>query len=342
MIGVGLIGYGYWGPNLARNFAECDGTRLLAVCDQDSERLNLAARRYPGIDLHTQPEKLLSDSRIDAVAIATPVASHFELARTCLQGGKHVLLEKPLTETSAQGHALIEEAERRRLVLLVDHTFLYTPAVQRIHDILCQGEAGELYYYDSVRVNLGLFQHDVGVLFDLAVHDIAIMDYLLGVDPVAVSACGVSHVAGRAEDLAYVTFFFPGNVVAHIHVNWLAPVKLRRTVLSGKRKMIVYDDLEASEKVKVYDKGLVVGDTPDERHRTRVSYRTGDMWAPHLATTEALRHEVEDFVHCIETGSKPLSDGKLGLRVVRLLEAAAQSLRERGRPVEIGSLRDSP
>jgi predicted dehydrogenase len=339
VIGIGVIGYGYWGPNLVRNFLEVPDTKLVAVCDVDPERLALVTARCPGVKVITQVNELFADPEIDALALATPVSSHFDLAMGALRAGKHVLVEKPMTVTSCQAARLIDEAARLRKVLMVDHTFLYAPAVTKISEILGRGDLGDLYYYDSVRVNLGLFRHDVSVLWDLAVHDVAVMDYLLPVPPVAVSACGMTHLPGQTENLAYLTFFFDGNLIAHIHVNWLAPVKLRRTVIGGSRKMIIYDDLEASEKVKVYDKGLVLTEAPEMIHRMLVGYRSGDMWAPCLDTTEALRTEVLHFVRCLTTGERPISDGHAGLRVVRLLEAAARSMAERGRPVDLANFK---
>lgn len=335
MIKVGVIGYGYWGPNLVRNFFECGAADVRAVSDLRPDRLEQVSRRYPSVKTMRNHRELLGDPGIDAVAIATPVSSHYELALQALQAGKHVLVEKPFTATVEQGKRLIEEADRRKLTLMVDHTFLFTPAVRKIKDLVATGELGQLYYYDSVRVNLGLFQHDVNVLWDLAVHDLSIMDYILGAQPQAVSATGMAHVAGQPEDVAFMTCYFANQVIAHFHVNWLAPVKVRRTLIGGSQKMIVYDDLEPSEKVKVYDKGITLNE-PDGVYKLMVGYRTGDMWAPQLATTEALRVEAKHFADCIAQGTRPLTDGQVGLNVVRILEAATESMGNRGRPVELG------
>ena len=335
MIGVGVIGFGYWGPNLARNFAEIPEARLIAVCDSNTSRLAIAQRRYPGVAAVQDFRELLADPSIEAIAIATPVGQHFELARACLRSGKHVLVEKPLAASSDQARQLIEEADRQGLVLMVDHTFLYSAAVRKIHELVRQGALGELLYYDSVRVNLGLFQNDVSVVWDLAVHDVAIMDHLLGAMPAAVSACGMAHVSGSPPSLAYLTYFFPGRLIGHVHVNWLAPVKVRRTLLGGNKKMVVYDDLETTEKVKLYDKGVTVSNDPETVYRVLVNYRTGDMHAPHLDTAEALHTELRQFLACIRDGTKSLSDGRAGLRVVRCLEAATQSMERRGRPVDV-------
>jgi predicted dehydrogenase len=334
MIKVGVIGYGYWGPNLVRNFSECGVAEVAGVSDLRSERLAQASRRYPSVKTSSDHHELLSDPSIDAVAIATQVSSHYELVLQALRAGKHVFVEKPLTETVEQGQRLVDEADRRRLTLMVDHTFLFTPAVRKIKELVAGGELGLLYYYDSVRVNLGLFQHDVNVLWDLAVHDISIMDYIIEARPQTVAATGMAHVTGQPEDIAYLTCYFDDRIIGHIHVNWLAPVKIRRTLIGGSQKMIVYDDLEPSEKVKVYDKGITVLE-PESVYRMMVGYRTGDMWAPQLGNTEALRSGVLHFIECIENGKRPLTDGQAGLNVVRILEAAGESIRKRGQPVEL-------
>ena len=336
MIGVGVIGYGYWGPNLVRNFAEAPGSQVLAVSDLRPQRLALAQGRYPAIEVTTDYRELLADGRIDAIAIATSVSTHFDLAMQALQAGKHVLVEKPLAATSQQALRLIEEAAARNRVLMVDHTFVYTGAVRKIQELVARNELGDIYYYDSVRVNLGLFQHDVNVIWDLAGHDLSIMDYVLPARPRAVSATGMRHVPGEPENIAYLTLFFDSNLIAHVHVNWLAPLKVRRTLIGGSSKMIVYDDLEPSEKVKVYDKGITVNnDDTESVYQMLIGYRTGDMWAPQLDVTEALRLEASHFIRCVEQGERPISDGEAGLRVVRILEAATQSMAARGQLVEV-------
>lgn len=335
MIGVGVIGYGYWGPNLVRNFVELPSCTVVAVCDFAPSRCALVARRHPGVRICSSVDELLEIADVAAVAIATPVSTHFDLAQACLRGGRHVLVEKPLTTSSAAAMQLVEEASRRRLVLMVDHTFLYTPAVRKIREIVQSGTLGQLLYYDSVRINLGLFQHDASVLWDLATHDVAIMDHLLGASPIAVSACGVAHVSGRPESVAYLTFFYPGRLIAHMHVNWLAPVKLRRTLIGGDQRMIVYDDIEATEKVKIYDRGVTVDDDPETVHRMLVNYRMGDVHAPHLETTEALRIELAHFLECVANLRQPLTDGHAGIRVVRCLEAATASIAKRGEPIAL-------
>jgi predicted dehydrogenase len=335
MINIGIIGYGYWGPNLVRNFADISGASVASVADQDSKKLDLVQRRYPGIKVTTNFQDLLEDSSIDAVAIATPVSTHFELGMAALKAGKHLWLEKPMTETSMQARKLVEESVRRQRVLFVDHTFVYTGAVRKMGEIIKSGDLGRVYYYDSTRVNLGLFQRDVNVISDLAVHDFSILDYLLGEHPVAVSASGINHFPGTPENLAYVTLFYDSGTIAHINISWLAPVKVRQILIGGSNKMITYDDLEPSEKVKVYDKGVSFTDDPKQIYEMRVGYRTGDMWAPKLDGTEALRLGGQHFVDCIVNGKVPETNGNLGLRVVELVEAATSSMRGKGETVYI-------
>lgn len=334
-IRVGIIGYGYWGPNVVRNFAEVAGAEVRAICDGNPERLAQAQARYPAVNAISDWRAMIEDPDIDAVVIMTPVASHYPLALVALQAGKHVLVAKPIAASSEHASELIEEAARRNRVLMVDHTFIYTGAVRKIKESVEQGSLGRLYYYDSVRVNLGLIQPDVNVLWDLAVHDLSIMDYVLGVQPFAVAATGAAHIPGKPVNTAYLTCFFDNELIAHHHVNWLAPVKIRRTLLCGDRQMVVYDDLEPSEKVKIYDKGITLSDRPEGVYQSMVAYRTGDMWAPKLSLTEGLRVEAEHFLECIREGRQPLSDGESGLRVVRILEAATRSLTQRGQPVEL-------
>ena len=335
MIRVGVIGYGYWGPNLVRNFADLVDASVTVVSDQRTERLAQAQRRYPGLRVTTDPFDLIADPAVDAVAIATPVALHFELANAALRAGKHVLVEKPMASTSDEARRLIDEAARRRLTLMVDHTCVYTGAVQKMRELVRAGELGDLNYYDSVRINLGLFQPDVDVLWDLAVHDLSIMDFVLPLQPVAVSATGLAHVPGRPANIAYMTMFFDGPMIAHVHASWLAPVKVRRTLLGGSRRMVVFDDLETGEKIKVYDSGISVDPNPENIYQMLIGYRTGDMWAPKLAVTEALHVEAAHFIDCIARSAQPQSDGAAGLRVVRLLEAATASMQQQGRPVDI-------
>ena len=336
-----MVGYGYWGPNPVRNFSETPGSRVVAVSDLRDERLDQVRDRYPAVRTTGDFRQLLADPTIDAVVVATPVASHFRLAMAAIEAGKHVLVEKPLAPGSAEAAALIEAARRQGLVLMVDHTFVYTGAVQKIKELVDGRRLGRLLYYDSVRVNLGLFQHDVDVLWDLAVHDLSIMDFVLDRPPRAVSAAGVAHVPGQPVNTAYLTCYFDDDLIAHFHVNWLAPVKIRRTLLGGDRQMIVYDDLEPSEKVKVYDKGITLANGNglkggnEGAYELLVGYRAGDMYAPQLSLTEALHVEAEHFVACVRTGREPVTGGEAGLRVVRILEAATQSLAERGAVIDL-------
>ncbi len=335
MINIGVVGYGYWGPNLVRNFVEVAGLQVAAVSDRDPARRALVATRYPAIRTTAEAQDLIDDPSIQAIAVATPVATHFDIALAALRAGKHVWLEKPMTETSEQARILVEEAEKRGLVLLVDHTFIYTGAVQKMGEIIKSGELGDVFYYDSIRVNLGLFQRDVSVISDLAVHDFSILDYLLDEHPVAVSASGTNHFAGTPENLAYVTLFYESGTIAHINISWLAPVKVRQILIGGSKKMIAYNDLEPDEKIKIYDKGVSFTDDPEKIQDLRVGYRSGDMCAPKLAVTEALKVEGEHFVDCIVNGTKPRTGGDLGLRVVELVEAACRSMRHRGETVHV-------
>lgn len=336
MLNIGVIGYGYWGPNLVRNFSAVPDAQVRAVADLDEGRLASVKTRYPAIEVTKDVKALLADPQVDAVAIATPVSSHYSLALQALRSGKDVFVEKPMTETAEQAEHLIEEAAKRGRVLHVDHTFIYTGAVRKMRELVESGEIGDLYYYDSVRVNLGLFQSDVDVVWDLAVHDLSIMDHLFSAKPVAVSASGKNHVAGKPTNVAFLTIFYDTNFIAHLHVNWLAPVKVRRTLVGGSRKMIVYDDLELSEKIKIYDKGITMVGSKEDSYQQRVGYRSGDMHAPKLEVAEALQVEAEHFVRCVTEGEASLSDGHAGLRVVQVLESASRSLRENGRPVKLG------
>jgi predicted dehydrogenase len=337
-LGLSVIGYGYWGPNLVRNFANTEQARVVSVCDLDREKLALVGRRHAGVEVTSQFRDLLTDTRIDAIAIATPVHTHYELALAALVAGKHVLVEKPLAQTSAQSRHLIEQAVCRNLVLMVDHTFLYTPAVRKIRELIGSGVLGDILYYNGIRASLGLFQSDVSVIWDLAVHDIAIVEYIFDEAPVAVSATGTSHVPGSPENMAHITLFFPGSCIAQISVNWLSPVKLRQTLIGGSRRMILYDDLEPTEKVKVYDKGVTVDGSAEAALQLRIGYRAGDMWAPHLAATEALQIEAEHFIDCLWRRASPISSGITGLRVVEILEAASRSIAARGAPICLDDL----
>lgn len=330
---VGVIGYGYWGPNIVRNFYNLEDCQVAAVCDRSPDALRRAHRAYPGIELTTDFDHILTSPDIDAVAVITPVWTHFDLAKAALENGKHVFVEKPLTSTSQQAEELIELADRKHLKIMVDHTFLFSGAVRKIREVIDAGTLGPLYYFDSTRVNLGLFQHDVSVIWDLAPHDLSIMDHVIEQKPEAVVATGGKHLNGHA-DMAFITVYFPGNIVAHINVNWLSPVKVRTTLIGGRDKMLVWNDLEADEKVKVYDKGVQIANR-EGVYDLLVSYRSGDVWAPKVEQTEALKVELGYFLDCIKNDRTPSNDGAAGLRVVKLLEAVEQSLNDRGRLISL-------
>ena len=331
-----MIGVGYWGPNLIRNFSELDDAQVVACSDLSQERLNKIAKRYPGIKCTTDYEELLRDSHVDAVVIATPVSTHYPIARAALQHGKHVMIEKPLTDSAEHSLDLVERAKAAECILMVDHTFIYTSAVRKMRDLIDSGELGDILYFDSIRVNLGLFQKDINVIWDLAPHDLSIMDHLLRAEPIAVCAIGASHAGNGLANIAYMTLRFPNNVIAHFHVNWLAPVKIRQTLLGCSKKMVVYDDVEPTDKIRVYDKGITVNGgngSAEKRYQALVGYRTGDVLIPKIDTTEALQRVAQEFVSSIIENRAPLTDGVAGYRVVRILEAAQQSLEANGREV---------
>jgi predicted dehydrogenase len=303
------------------------------ICDRNEESLSRAHRLYPHIAVTQDCDEIINSPLIDAVAVITPVSTHFDLAKRALENGKHIFVEKPFTATVGEAEQLIELAERKKLTIMVDHTFIFTGAVKRIKQIIDEKMLGELYYYDSTRINLGLFQPDVNVIWDLAPHDIAVMNHLIQKSPQGVSACGKAHVNGHA-DTAYVSFHFSDNLIGHISVNWLSPVKVRTTLIGGEKKMLVWNDLEADEKIKVYDKGVSVTNK-ESAYDLRVSYRSGDMFAPRVEQNEALRTEAEYFVRCISANEPPLNDGLAGLRVVQLLEACDRSLKKNGETVAL-------
>lgn len=331
MVRVGIVGYGYWGPNIVRNFVRGENCTVTKICDARDDARGRADKAFPGIEKISDWNDLTTSPDLDAVAVVTPVSTHFEIAKKALENGKHIFVEKPFTATAIQAEQLIELAERKNLRIMVDHTFLFTGAVRKIKQLVDDGEIGKLYYYDSMRVNLGLFQHDVNVVWDLAPHDIAIMDYVLAEKPEAVVATGVNHFSDH-EHVAYVTVYFADHLIAHLNVNWLSPVKIRTTLLGGAKKMLVWNDLNADEKIKIYDKGVEI-ENREGVYDLLVNYRSGDMWAPKLEQTEALKLEVDYFVKCIQDGTTPFNDGKSGHRVVKILEAADVSLKGRGKLV---------
>jgi len=328
---VGVIGCGYWGPNLIRNFNENRHTSVAAICDLNASRLNMMQVKYPQARTSTDYRSVLRDDNINAVAVSTPVFSHYKIAKEALEAGKHILVEKPLTAKVRDAEKLVELAYKKGLVLLVDHTFIYTGAVRYIKKIVDDGDLGDICYFDSVRINLGLFQHDVNVIWDLAPHDLSIMDFLLSEQPVSVIATGASHTPGGLADVAYVTLELRSNLIAHFHVNWMSPVKIRKIIIGGTKKMAVFDDLDPSEKVKIYNKGISMSNASEKKmHQTLIEYRMGDMLAPAVDTREALAVEVEHFADCIINKAAPLSGGDSGLRIVRILEAAEKSLKKGG------------
>ncbi len=328
IVNFGVIGYGYWGPNIVRNLVNLEGSKVLAIAEISPAAQLRAEKAHPGIRVTSDASEVIKSTEIDAIAVVSPVWTHYELSKAALENGKHVFVEKPFTSNTAQAEELIELAQKKNLKIMVDHTFLFTGAVRKINQLLNDGSLGKLYYYDSTRVNLGLFQHDINVLWDLAPHDLSIMDYLLRSSPEAVVATGQGHLNGH-EDVAYMTLYFPENVIAHINVNWLSPVKVRTTLIGGEKRMLVWNDLEADEKVKVYDKGVNIT-SREGVYELLVSYRSGDMWSPQLEQVEALRTELSYFVDCITRNEEPFNDGCAGLRVVQMLEAASESLGKKG------------
>ena len=330
---VGVIGYGYWGPNIVRNFQGHEKADVVAVCDKNPKSLSRVRRAHPEVPVTSDQMEVLTSTQVDVVAVVTPVWTHFELAKLALENGKHVFVEKPFTSTTAQAEQLIELAERKNLKIMVDHTFLFTGAVKRIKQFVDDGTLGGLYYYDSTRVNLGLFQHDCNVIWDLAPHDLSIMDHLIMSKPEAIVATGANHLNGHA-DVAFLTIYYPNNLIAHINVNWLSPVKVRTTLLGGEKKMLVWNDLEADEKIKLYDRGVQMM-SGEAVYQQLVSYRTGDMWSPNIEQIEALKVEASYFIDCIRNDKRPFNDGEAGLRIVRMLEAADESLKLRGKVVKV-------
>jgi predicted dehydrogenase len=324
----GVIGYGYWGPNIVRNLMSIEGSQVVAIAEISAPARSRAEKAYPGVKVTASAAEVVASVDVDAIAVISPVWTHYELTKAALENGKHVFVEKPFTSSVAQAEELINLAEQKNLKIMVDHTFLFTGAVKKIRQLIDEGALGNLYYYDSTRVNLGLFQHDINVLWDLAPHDLSIMDHLLKSSPEGVVATGQGHLNGH-EDVAYMTLYFPQKVIAHINVNWLSPVKVRTTLIGGEKRMLVWNDLDADEKVKVYDKGVNITNR-EGVYELLVSYRSGDMWAPQLEQVEALRHELSYFVDCVSSGKEPFNNGCAGLRVVKMLEAASESLSKRG------------
>ena len=333
LLRIGVIGYGYWGPNVVRNFYNAKDATVVSVCDMSEAALGRVQQLYPSMNVTTSTSDIFRNPDIDAVAIVTPISQHYPLAKEALEAGKHVFVEKPFTSCVSEAEELIELAEQKNLQIMVDHTFIYTGAVRKIHELIELSELGSLYYYDSTRVTLGMFQPDSNVVWDLATPDLAILYYLLPNEPEAIVATGEKHVNG-IEDMAFVTMYFSDNVIAHLNVNWLSPVKIRTTLIGGEKRMLVWDDLEADEKIKVYDKG-VERRSSDPDYDLRVNYRAGDMWAPRVESVEALALEAQRFVDCVSSGTAADNDGHAGLRVVRMLEAIDESMSHKGKMVYV-------
>ncbi|MBT0652918.1 Gfo/Idh/MocA family protein [Geomobilimonas luticola] len=329
MINLGVIGYGYWGPNVVRNFNGIPNAEVVSICDYQQNALKRAKNIYPKTNIISDCREILFSPRIDAVAIVTPVSTHYDIARQALENGKHIFIEKPFTSSVEQAEKLIELAEKKNLKIMVDHTFLFTGAVKKIKQLIDDGTIGDLYYFDSTRVNLGLFQKDVNVVWDLAPHDLSIMDYLFNKNAVAVAATGMAHFDNDLENVAYITVYLSGNLIAHINVNWLSPVKIRMTMIGGCKKMVVWNDLVSDEKLRVYDRGVEPEDKVSA-YPLRVNYRSGDMWAPKVEQSEALKEEAEYFIDCIANDKKPFNDGYSGLRVIKMLEATERSIKKGG------------
>ena len=330
-IGVAIVGCGYWGPNLIRNFNACPTTQVVMLCDRDVNRLNKCAALAPKAKLTQEFEEVLANPDVHAVSIATPAATHAALTRSALLAGKHVLVEKPMAMSVREAEEMVRVAAKQKRTLMVDHTFVHSPAIRKIRDLITRGELGDIYYVDSVRINLGLFQNDINVIWDLAPHDLSIVDYLLGRLPKSVSAMGSCHTGADLEDVGYLNLDFGGNLLASFHLNWLSPVKVRHLIIGGSKKGLVYNDLNPWEPIKIYDRGITVDEAEAEARRgVLISYRTGDIWSPNVETEEPLQNLVRHFADCIQTGKTPLTDGEAGLRVVRILEAAQRSIKAQG------------
>ena len=334
-VGVAVVGCGYWGPNLVRNFNANPTSEVVALCDQNGETLNRVGALCPSARKTRDFQSLLIDPAVEAVVIATPVGTHATLAAAALRAGKHVLVEKPMATSEREAEELVRLAEREGRTLMVDHTFLYSAPIRKIKELIDGGELGNIFYFDSVRINLGLFQNDVNVLWDLAPHDLSIVDHLLGRLPLAVTATGACHTRGGLEDMAYLHLDFGDGLLASFHVNWLSPVKVRHLIVAGSKKSLVYNDLNPWEPVKVYDRGITIDESSEARRGVLVSYRTGDIWSPHMEPEEPLRNVARHFAECVRTGRRPLSDGAAGLRVVRILAAAQRSIETRGERIEL-------
>jgi predicted dehydrogenase len=333
---VAVIGLGYWGPNLVRNIAASPVTELAAICDFSEARLEAVGSQFPSARRVRDADDVFASNDVDAVCVATPVDSHYSLVKRALESGKHVLVEKPFVQSVAEATELVDLAAARGLTLMLDHVFLYSPAVRKLAETVASGELGTLNFVDSVRINLGIVQHDVNVLWDLAAHDLSIMDHLIGRAPVSVLAVGEAHSGNGLADVAYLHVDYGDGLMASVHVNWLSPVKIRHFMVGGSRKSALYNDLDPSEKLKIYDRGVDATPDPESKRRVAVSYRSGDVVAPRLESVEPLRAMVEHFANCAATGEEPISSGRQGLRIVRILAASEESLAKSGASIELG------
>jgi len=334
MIRIGIIGYGYWGPNLVRNFAATQNCKIDLICDFNVTRLEVINKLYPEIEATNDINKILFNPNIDAVIIATPVFTHFSIAKSALQNNKHVLIEKPMTSNVESSIELINIAKSKNLILMIDHTFLYTDSVNKIKQFINKGELGDLKYFDSTRINLGLFQPDVNVLWDLAPHDISILLYLNNEFPISVNATGISHTGNDIENIAYLTINYQSNFIAHINCSWTSPTKVRSTLIGGSKKMIMYNDLEPSEKIRIYDTSYQFKNSED-KNRILVDYRIGDINLPKITNTEALLGVANDFIESISNNKVPISNGEIGLSVVKILDAAQKSIKSKGKEIKL-------
>lgn len=332
-INVGVIGYGYWGPNIVRNFFSTNNCTVKAVADGRPERLAALSKIFPTIKGIANGDDIINDPSIDAVVVATPVFTHFALAKKALLNGKHVLIEKPMTSTVAESEELINLAAQKGLTIMADHTFLYTGAVQKMKELM-ETHVGKPHYFDSTRINLGLFQPDVNVLWDLAPHDISILTYLITEAPASINATGISHTKNNIENIAYMTVNYNSDFIAHFNCSWSSPVKVRHTLIGGDNKMIVYNDLEPSEKIRVYDTGYN-HKTDEDKNRIMVDYRTGDVFIPKLSSREALAGMADDFIQSVIQKKEPLANATLGMQVVKILEASQQSIKNNGKEIKI-------
>ena len=331
MYNVGVIGFGYWGPNIVRNFIQNKDCNVKYICDKNQNSLDRAKNLYPTINIISDSEEIFQDNKIDIVCIVTPVKNHFKLAKRALESGKHIFLEKPMVQSIEEADILIELAKNNSLVCAVDHTFLFTGSVEKIKDIIESGEIGDVLYFDSTRINLGLFQHDVNVIWDLAPHDLSILFHITNYKPTAITANGVDHLNSGLVDIAYLTLHYENNMIANFHVNWLSPVKIRRLIIGGSKKMLIYDDMEPSEKIKIYDKGIEIK-KPEEIHKLLVNYRSGDIVVPKISSKEALKNEIESFIENIRCGENSfINDMQNGRKIIEVLEASNISIQNKKR-----------